>query len=454
MNVFIILVNYFEKWVKMQCDILIIGAGVLGLSSAYHLKKRNPSKKIVVIDKFSGPGQGNSSKSQACFRNIFTSEVNFLLADSTINAFSHFQNTLGYDIKLRHIGYLWLFSDNQYKNLDSIFKTIRKRGASTKTYTREELMKNIPTLVLDFFGDEEAEIMGLESIEIGILGTNCGCIDADAMVRCYEREFLKLGGITQYGVTAKDLLLKPKKELEIPGEPFIWQDLNIIGAETNIGQYKAEKTVIAAGAWSERLLDPIGFNSLMKPKKRQIFVFKNNELEKLFNIKDFNKYNTLPYTALPKGSISIRSELTEKSIWLSCPDDLGRSFGLEDDPQAEEKYYTNNIYHLISKYFPCFLNIQPINMWAGQYALNSYDKVPIVVSAPGMIYVGAASGSGFMKSDSLGRIVAAEYSGEIEAELFDGRTFRVSNIGVEKRNVEKELFVGGATASKLSKKEV
>jgi glycine/D-amino acid oxidase-like deaminating enzyme len=93
-------------------------------------------------------------------------------------------------------------------------------------------------------------------------------------------------------------------------------------------------------------------------------------------------------------------------------------------------------------------------MWAGQYAINGLDKLPIVAPAPGMIYVGAASGSGFMKSDALGRIVATLFCGEKEAELFDGRYFRVADIGVERRNVDKELFVGGSTASKLIKEDL
>ncbi|HEX9913912.1 MAG TPA: FAD-dependent oxidoreductase, partial [Candidatus Bathyarchaeia archaeon] len=71
----------------MDCDILVIGAGVLGLSSAYHMKLRDPTKKILVIDKFSGPGQGNSAKSEGGFRNIFTSETNYLLADTSIDAY-------------------------------------------------------------------------------------------------------------------------------------------------------------------------------------------------------------------------------------------------------------------------------------------------------------------------------------------------------------------------------
>ncbi len=38
----------------MECDTLVIGAGVMGMASAYYMKKRDPSKKIVVIDKYSG----------------------------------------------------------------------------------------------------------------------------------------------------------------------------------------------------------------------------------------------------------------------------------------------------------------------------------------------------------------------------------------------------------------
>jgi len=63
------------------------------------------------------------------------------------------------------------------------------------------------------------------------------------------------------------------------------------------------------------------------------------------------------------------------------------------------------------KYFPCFEDVRPMNMWAGQYAVNGFDELPVVAPAPGMIYVGAASGSGIMKCDSIARIVAALYGG-------------------------------------------
>jgi len=424
-----------------DCDVLVIGGGILGFCSAYHIKKNDPEKSVVVIEKFGGPGQGNTAKSEGAFRNIFASKTNFDLVDSTIDCFFHLQNDLGYDLKLAPIGYLWLFSKAQYGHVEKAFATMQRRGVELRTFTKGDLNRMIPDLVTDFEGDEEAELLGLEPIDVGVQGIKCGSIDADSLVRCYEEEFLKIGGEVRYGTEAKRLILKPEEELGIPGEPFVWQRSHIAGAETSRGEISAETTVVAVGVWSERLLNPIGFDPAMRPKKRQLFVFKDPRLKGLLEVKELNEYGALPLTILPKSGVYLKAELTEGSLWLGCADNLGRSFGLEEDPQPEEEYYTNNVYHVLVKYFPCFQDVRPMNMWAGQYAINSFDETPVIAPAPGMIYVGAASGSGIMKSDSLGRIAAALYAGKEEAELFGGRRFRVTDLGIHERNVEKEAFI-------------
>ena len=427
--------------IGMECDILVIGAGILGLSSAYYLKKGNPGKRVVVVDRHGGPGQGNSAKSEGGYRNLFTSETNYLLADSTIDFFEHLEGGLGHDVKLARIGYLFLYSEEQYSGMKEAFDRVEKRGTETRIIGKEELQKTIPDLVTDFGDDEEAELLGLEPVDLGVFGAKCGGVDADALVRAYEAEFLKLGGEINYGTEVERLILKPVEELEIPGEPFVWQESHIVGAETDKGEIKAETTVVAAGAWSDTLLDPLGIDSFMRPKKRQIFVFKDPKLEGLMKVEGLNEYGVLPLTILPKASVLFRPELSEGSVWLGCADDLGRAYGLEDEPEAEEDYYTNNVYHVLVKYFPCFEDVRPMNMWAGQYAINSFDGLPVVFAEEGMIYVGAASGSGIMKCDALGRIAAALYAGEDEAELYGDRSFRVSDLGVRHRNVERETLI-------------
>ena len=423
----------------MECDVLIIGGGVLGFSSAYHMKRRKPDDKIVLIDRLGGPGQGNSAKSEGAFRNVFTSKTNYLLADSTIDAFTHFQQDLGYDMKLNRIGYLWLFSEEQHRRLKPVLDSMAGLGVELRFF-EEELSSIIPGLVTDFTG-EEAEILGLEPVDVGMQGVKCGSIDADSLVRCYEQMFLKAGGEVVYGAEAKRLILEPEEELGIPGEPFVWQDAAIKGAETSKGEIRAGTTVVATGVWAQQLLDPIGIDANMRPKKRHIFVFKDPRLRGLFELKGLNEYGALPLTVLPKAGVYLKAELSEESIWVGCADNLGRRFGLEDDPQPEEGYYTESIYHVLVEYFPCFKDVRPVNMWAGQYAINSFDGIPVVAPAPGMIYVGAASGSGIMKCDALGRIAAALYLGEDEAELYGGRRFRVANLGVRSRRVEREEFI-------------
>ncbi|MEM3334164.1 MAG: FAD-dependent oxidoreductase, partial [Thermoplasmata archaeon] len=65
-------------------DILIIGAGITGLASAYHLMMENRDINIGIIDKYNTFGQGNTGKSDAAFRDIFTSEINYKLSSSSI----------------------------------------------------------------------------------------------------------------------------------------------------------------------------------------------------------------------------------------------------------------------------------------------------------------------------------------------------------------------------------
>ncbi len=167
----------------MKCDILVIGAGVLGLSSAYHLKRRNPEKSVLVVDRHGGPGQGNSAKSEGAFRNAFTSETNYLLADSTIDWLTHMQEDLGHDIKLSFIGYLWLFSEEQHRLMKPAIRSMVERGVELRELEKEELQSAIPDLVTDLGDDEEVELMGLESVEKGLFCSKSGSLDADALVR-------------------------------------------------------------------------------------------------------------------------------------------------------------------------------------------------------------------------------------------------------------------------------
>jgi len=425
-----------------RVDVLVIGAGITGLSSAYHIKRLNPDKSVLVIDKNAVAGQGDTARSEAAFRNVFSSKTSFLLADSSVDFYIHVQNHLKKNLGLHMIGYLFLFSESGYsKNIKALEK-MKSRGVEFQIFEKEELKNLIPGAVLDFSeDDEEAEMMGLESVSVGVFGKKCGYLDVDQLVKFYEEEFKKLGGSVQYNTHALKLILEPKKKLGIPGEPLVWQDVEVVGVETNKGEIRAETIVVATGVWTSQLLDPIGIDSHIKAKKRQIFSVKGSKLDPLFNIKGFNEEEVLPFTILPKAGVYFRPDIGERSVWVGCADDLGRKFEVEEDPQPEEEYYLKSVYPVLSKYFPHFEGLRPFVAWAGHYDINTIDANPYVFKEAGMIVVVGLSGSGIMKADAVGRVAAALYMDEEYAELFGGRRFRVKDLSVKERNVEREEFV-------------
>ncbi len=423
----------------MYRDIIVIGAGVLGLSSALHLKKQNPEKKVLLIDQLSGPGQGNTSKSAGVFLNIFTSKINYLLSDSTRKWFYHLEKVLGYNLGLTKNGYLQLLDEDKHRKLKEPIDRVKKLGIRIKTFEKEELEKQIPELATNF-DFETSTVMGLTPVKYGVLGLDCGCLNPDSLARALENEFHKIGGETKYSTKIQKMVLEPKKKLGTIDEPYAWQEVKIVGVETDKGKINACTTVIAAGVWSESMMNSMGVDSLMRPKTRNIYVFKSEKLSRLVNVSGFTELNLLPFTHIPMINAYLKVEPTENSIWLGCADDFGRKYGLEDEPNPEIETYSRDLYYGLSKYFPCFHDLRPVNMWAGQRAINKYDDTPVVSKFPGMIYVGSASGYGVTKCDALGRVVNALYSCNDTCELFDGRNIDTPSLDVKSRKVGRESF--------------
>jgi len=231
----------------VEYDVVVVGAGIIGLSTAYHIKRENPDAQILVIDKLNAAGQANTAKSACAFRCLFSSHTNFLLADSSVEFYRHVQEDLKIDLKLKFVGYLWLLCEEEYKELLPVLTNLAKKGFAYKEYEEEELAQKL-NMRTNLAEDEEAKLMNLENVYKGIFIPKAGIVDADCLVRYYEEEFLKIGGKIQYGVKAERFIVEPCEPLGIPGEPYFWQDARIAGVETDKGPIKAKKTVLAAGA--------------------------------------------------------------------------------------------------------------------------------------------------------------------------------------------------------------
>lgn len=425
-----------------EYDVLIIGAGIVGLSTAYHLKSSKPGLDVLVVDRLGAAGQGSTAKSAAAFRCLFASRTNFALADSSAEFYRHVQDDLRFDLKLRWTGYLWFFDEAGYSKVLPVLESLASKGFKYVDYDESELAKKLD-MRTDLATDEEAQMMGLANVYKGILIPKAGLIDVDSLVKYYESEFIKLGGRIQCNTQVNEIVVEPSKPLGTPGEPYFWQDALITGAKTSRGLIKAKKTIVAAGAWAAQLLDPLGVECFIKAKKRQVFSIKarTDSLKRLLFSREFTSVGCLPFTILPKPSAYIRPAPEEDALWLAYADEFPRAFKIEDNPEPEENYYRFGLYQVMVKYFPQFADCQPFSAFAGLYEINTLDGQPVIFEENGVMVVGGASGSGILKADAIGRIATALHNEEEYALLYGDREFKVSDLGLRDRNIEPEKLV-------------
>ncbi len=430
-------------------DVVVVGAGIMGVASAYHLKKNNPRRQILVIDRYGAPGQGNTGRSNAMFRNTFSSRDNQVLSDASIEFYLHVQDELKIDIGLQKIGYLWLMDEAQLSKSEPYLRLMERNGIEIVRHSKEELKRLLPGMVTQFGSNAEAGLMGLPAVDGGVFGPKCGRLDPDKLVRFYAQEFLKMGGKFSFSTDAGALVVGPSKRLGIEGEPFVWQESRIEGVSTGgSGVIEADAVVLAGGAWENELLEPIGIESHVKAKKRQLFSVRarGEGLESLLHTKGFNALGLLPLVILPKAGVHFKPVSEEGDFWIACEDQVNRPFiDLPDHDlekyQAEREYYERSIYPILASYFPDFRDTKIRSMWAGLYSYNTIDSTPFAFREGNLIVVGGDSGSGIMKGDSLGRIVDALYRDEEEAALYGGAAYTTSKMSFERRDVEREEWV-------------
>ncbi|MDG6926159.1 MAG: FAD-binding oxidoreductase [Nitrososphaerota archaeon] len=432
-------------------DIVVVGAGILGISSAYHLKANNPDKTVLVVEMLGDVGQGNTGRSNAMFRNMFTSKENRELADSAIDFYSHIQHDLKRDVGVDKIGYLWLMSEKQLSASERHLRRMENSGVEVRRMGESELKSRIPGIETNQDSDE-ARVMSLEDVTAGLFGPKCGRLAPDRLASFYRDGFVAKGGVMLFNRRVARLLIRPRESTGFDGEPFVWQESGVSGVGLADGEtIGAGTVVVACGAWNNELLDPIGIDGHAKAKKRQLFavpVGTDASLKELLFARGFNESGTLPFLILPKSGLFVKPVKESNEFWVGCEDEFNRPFisypehDLEKYP-AEPKYYEYNLHQVLREYLPQFERSRPDRMWGGLYSYNTLDNMPYVFGHEGLIVVGGDSGSGVMKGDSLGRIVDAFYRGGegSEVTLYGGRPFKTSKLGFRRRDVEREDWI-------------
>ncbi len=405
----------------MNFDYIIIGAGVIGSSTAYHLKTALPDSRILLFDRNHTAGAGNTARSAALYRNFFSSQTSRELAASSIKYYFG----LGDKIQLDPIGYLWLFSQEQWESSQKGINQLDPEKDKFEVLDREKV-KSILRI------NHQAKGL-LADIYAGIYCHMCGSLSATSLARHYASQFISLGGEVRFDTDITSFILAGQDSSYAP-----WDDVRVNAILDREGNtYHAAQFIVAAGAWTHDLLAPVGIASGILPKKRQLFVLNIKDPSHLFMDADSTKK---PAIILPAGGVYIKPVLEKNIIIVGCADDLGQPY-LMSDPDPDPVYYHNAIEPVLSHYFTGLRDFRLSHKWAGYYDYHWPDMTPVIESVANITWVGGTSGSGIMKADAVGRIAAAGLQGHREAVLADGTRFKVSRLSLRDREVEKEELI-------------
>ncbi len=415
-------------------DLVVVGAGISGLSSAFHIKKDNPDLEICVVDKWGTYAQGNTAKSDAAFRDVFNSEINFKLASSSISFYRDVQRR-GFSLGMHFNGYLFLMDE---KSLSSPVIARLLRKVKSRLIEKEE----ISDLGIKTDPDKEAaRIMNLKNVDGGLVGENCGIMEPDLLAKYYVNELEGMGVDFKFNTRVSRLNLSPRERLNFPGEPFIWQDKFVEYVETNRGNIYADQFLLATDVWTSDLLSPIGIDAFTRPKKVQVFQVEGDDISKMLKRKVTGDEELFPFTILPSPTIDMRPDPKSRSFWISYSEGVGQGFSLEESPTADTEYYSNNLYTVLREYVPAFSRSKVTSSWAGYYSMNNMDGTYVLERYMNLSVINGSSGSGIMKADSAGRMASALFSGKEYAKLYDGSEIRVADLGISNRKVDQETLI-------------
>ena len=126
-------------------DVIIIGAGIMGCSTALELSKRG--LKVAVLEK-STIGTGSTGKSSAIIRQHYSNEVTARMAHHSLGVFQNFSDAVTGECGFAQAGFLVLTSASDVKGLQENVALHRGLGIETEILNRDEIRKRWPYIAL------------------------------------------------------------------------------------------------------------------------------------------------------------------------------------------------------------------------------------------------------------------------------------------------------------------
>ena len=343
-------------------DVVIIGAGIVGCSIAYHLARQRAGR-IVVLER-ELVCSGATGKSAGGIRQQFATEVNLLLSLASLKLFHAMKEELGVDPEFREVGYLFMASTTAELEMFRRQAEIQRRhGIPVQMVATDDIRRLVPCVLVD-------DILG---------GAFC---PTDGYAAPYE---VTVG----YAAAARRLGVRIHEQREATA--ILREGPRVTGVQTPPGAIQAPVVVNAAGPWGGSVGALAGVEVPVKPYRRQIFI-------------------TRP---LPEFSTEPPLTIDYHRSWYFRGEMGGCLFS---GPKDEESTFNTNVdwEHLAESVATAVARVPALAQaeigrgWAGSYDISP-DNNAILGAVPelaGFYLATGHSGHGFMHGPVTGKLMA------------------------------------------------
>ncbi len=357
-------------------DVIIIGGGIMGSSTAYHLMKADSSLKVIVIEKDLSYEKASTTLSMVNARIQFSLKENVLISQYAFKILENFEDEMAVEGKkpaifYRREGNLFLHDEKSEPAARKAFRMQKELGCAIEWWSPKKIKERYPIYE------------NLDDIVGGTFGPEDGHFDAYSVLMGYKAKAKSMG---------VQFLQDEVVELIIDGDEDLTMGA-IQGVKTALSEtFFSSHVVNCAGAWAARLAKTAGIELPVNPVKRQVFAVASQ----------FKPDGPLPLTVLPSG-FYFRTETGGLLL-------LGKS--VEEDPVGfnftwEEDRF-EHLWGELYEFAPVFESLKLIKGWAGLYAVNTLDANAILGQWPklkGFYLANGFSGHGLQQGPAVGRYI-------------------------------------------------
>ena len=205
-------------------DAIVIGAGVIGASIAFHLTRAGAGR-VALVERRT-VCSGNTRKSGAIVRMHYTNDAEARLALFSLPYFKHWAEFVGGDCGFRQTGFALLVGPENVERLKRNVERLRALGVETTALGPDDLREVMPSIRTD-------------GVAAGAYEPLSGYADPIATTR----------SLVDAAVAGGADLLE-----ETPVRSLIVVGGRVAGVETSAGRLDAPVVVCAANTWSPSLL--------------------------------------------------------------------------------------------------------------------------------------------------------------------------------------------------------